>query len=125
MIERSISLSVPRVPQVPAALTFIDNKQIEQALDDVSSGLISLYQAEIEAVGAVDTGYLRDTVRVRSRRKGERFVASDAEYSGVVEFGWINRAKGQASYPGRWPAGRAVVLLGPVVEQAFARQIRR
>lgn len=118
-------LMVSPIPEIPEAITFIDNRQIEAALDDVSSGLVRVYKEEIEAVGAVDSGHLRDTVRVRSRRRGERYVASDAEYSGVVEHGWINRAKGQASYPGRWPAGRAIVLLGPVVEEAFARQLRR
>jgi len=118
------ALSVGYVPDVPEALTFIDNRQIESALSDVTDGLIRVYQQEFENVDAVDTGKTKRSVRKRGRGRFEKEVVADTPAL-VIEHGWIKRARGQDSYPGRWPAGRAVVLLGPVVEQAFDRQMRR
>ncbi len=100
-------------------------QQAERALDDISAGLIIIYKQEIAIVGAVDTRFFIDTVRIRSARQGVRMVASDAPYSGVVEHGWIYRARGQGSYPGRWPAARAIASLDRVIDTAFSHQLVR
>lgn len=97
----------------------------EDALEDIAEGLVGLYQAEIQAVNAIDTRFFIDTVRIRFATRGERHVASDAPYSGIVEHGWINRGRGQESYPGRFPAAKAVSRLEPVIEDAFTRQLFR
>lgn len=97
----------------------------EDALQEIAEGLVGLYKQEIIAVGAVDTRFFLDTVGIRFASRGERQVASDAFYSGIVEHGWIWRARGQDSYPGRFPAGRAIAQLEPVIEDAFTRQLYR
>jgi hypothetical protein len=97
----------------------------EPALDEIASGLIRLYQAQIMAVGAIDSGDFINTVEVREKGHRYRIVASKVSYSGVVEHGWIERARGQASYPGRFPAARAIGQLTPVIGDAFAHQMWR
>lgn len=118
------TLGVAYVPEfkVPALFT---SRQAEGALDTIAAGLVIIYKQEIAIVGAIDTRFFIDTVRIRSKKKGQRDVASDAPYSAVVEHGWIKRARGQVSYPGRWPAGRAIVMLDSVVESAFSHQLAR
>ena len=98
---------------------------VEAALDDIAKETVTLYQSFIEEVGAVSSGDFRDTVRVREVSLGERIVASDVAYSGVVEYGWINRARGQESYPGRHPAQMTVDALDSVVHDAFETQFIR
>lgn len=97
----------------------------EAALDTIAWGLVNIYQAEIEEVKAVRTGFFRDTVRVRQSARLIRWVGSLANYAAVVEHGWIYRARGQQSYPGRFPAARAIARLDTVVEDAFFHQLMR
>lgn len=97
----------------------------EDALQEIAEGLIGLYKEQIEAVDAVDSRFFLETVGIRFASRGERHVASDASYSGVVEHGWIFKAGGQESYPGRFPAARAVSMLEPVIDDAFQHQLFR
>ena len=75
--------------------------------------LADAYRNYVVAVGAVDTGELLGSIHVEdgfSPLFGERskFVVASALHSSVVEYGWIDRGQGQASYPGRYPARSAI-----------------
>lgn len=84
-------------------------------------------------VGAVRTGFFRNTIKERTLREASDFftseIASDAPYSDVIERGWIHRARGQASYPGRYPAQiaaeSAVLVIGPNFDQALGSYFGR
>lgn len=113
---------------VPDALRHIGgdvDSVFEPALDEIAKGLIKLYQYRIMAVGAIDSGDFINTVEVREKGSRYRVVGSQVSYSGVVEFGWIERAQGQASYPGRFPAAQAIGMMEPVIADAFAHQMWR
>lgn len=117
---------------IPDALRHLDqvlDDPLNAALDTIADGLTALYQATITSVGAVLSGRFRDTVHAReATRRGdlkERIVASDMYYSGIVELGWISRARGQASYPGRYPAKLTALQAGPVIYAAFDNQMTR
>lgn len=98
----------------------------EEALKEIAEGTVALYQGQIMAVKAIDTGYFINTVHVRSATsRFEREIASEAPYSGIVEHGWIYRGKGQESYPGRFPAARTIPQLAPIIGDAFAHQLGR
>lgn len=106
---------------------------IDAVADAVAELVAGLYVAAIASVGAVLSGRFRDKVKVRTaRREGAtrlREVASgdpgEVPYSGVVEFGWLHRARGQESYPGRFPARKAVSTAKPFVRDAIAGQMMR
>jgi hypothetical protein len=113
---------------IPSALRELGQdieSDAEAALVEIAEGLVTIYQEEIEAVGAVDTRFFLETVDIRYATRFERGVGSRAFYAGVVEHGWTARARGQESYPGRFPAARAISRLEPVIESAFDRQLRR
>jgi hypothetical protein len=117
---------------IPDALRHLDqvlDDPLNQALDAIAEGIVALYKSNITSVGAVLTGRFRDTVHVRSATRAgdlkERIVASDAPYSGVVEYGWLDRARGQSSYPGRFPAQATVQQAGPVINLAIDNQLMR
>lgn len=113
---------------IPDAVRFVGadiDDASELALEEIGIGLVGLYKGEAAAVGAIDTRFFIDTIGVRYATRFERGVGSLAPYSGVIEHGWIYRARGQASYPGRFPAARAVARLDSVIEDAFSRQMRR
>ena len=117
------------IPDALRHLKDIFDDVIEAALDDVAAGAVTLYQNTITSVGAVLSGRFRDTVHVRSASRSgdlrERIVASEVPYSGVVEEGWLRRAHGQESYPGRHPAKITVESAGPIVRDAFENQFLR
>lgn len=115
---------------IPDALRFIGGDVdaiYEPVLDEVAGGLVKFYQYQIMAVGAVDTAWFINHVRILAAGSRYRIVGAGPEvpYSGVVEHGWIERARGQASYPGRFPAGRAIGMIEPVIGDAFAHQMWR
>jgi hypothetical protein len=87
-------------------------RPIEQIDDAVAYYLADSYKYYIVAVGAVDTGELLMSVHVEEGPSGgglhTKYVIADADHAKIVETGWLNRAKGQASYPGRYPAQKAV-----------------
>jgi hypothetical protein len=118
--------------EIPDALRHIGDifhDPFEQAMDDIANGYVALYKGEIVSVGAVLSGRFRDRVHVRSAsRYGdtiEKIIASEVPYSGVVEYGWIERARGQASYPGRYPAARAIDRGQLMLREAFDNQLAR
>jgi hypothetical protein len=117
------------VPDAFRNLTQVLDDPLTAALDSIAAGVIALYQTTITSVGAVLTGRFRDTVHVREASRAgdlrERIIASDALYSGIVEFGWIYRARGQASYPARYPALITRDAAGPIIYDAFAMQMTR
>ena len=142
--------------------------QIEEMSDAAANYIADAYRHYVQAVGAVDTGELLESIHVEggditlysgggssyysSNRaiaeryagaKGsgiverkfskadlarfrvsdirpdeyyipddfgnhKRYVVASADHARVVEFGWTLRGRGQSSYPGRFPAGRAV-----------------
>lgn len=114
---------------IPDALRHLEGELSDFAvepLDEVADGIARRYQEEIEAVHAIDSRHFIDTVSSRAAtRRDERIVKSDAEYSGVVEHGWITRAKGQDSYPGRFPAARAVASVEDIITDAYSRAFNR
>lgn len=73
-------------------------------------------------IGAIRTGYFRQTVRERSLREaGDSWVseiASDAPYSDIVE-----RGRRDVNYPGRFPAQMATdaawTVIGPAFDVSF------
>jgi hypothetical protein len=99
---------------------------MEKALDILGGQMVRLYKEEITAVDAIDTRFFLDTVAVQEpHRPHERIVKSAAAYSGVVEQGWVYRARGQESYPGRFPAARAIGRIEPEIEDAFSQVLAR
>jgi hypothetical protein len=124
--------------EIPDALRNLEGAfvaPIEGAADEIADGIVGLYKGAIEGVGAVATGRFRDMVHVRTAtRSGEviqRVIASERKtdsgifLSGIIEFGWDERADGQGSYPGRFPALLAVENAGPVISDAFDNQFAR
>lgn len=111
------------------------NAPLEAAADEIADGLVDLYRRSIEGVGAVESGRLRDLVHIRTAtRSGDeivRAIASERKtdggefLSGIVEFGWTERANAQESYPGRFPAEIAVEEAGPVIRDALDNQFGR
>jgi hypothetical protein len=106
----------------------------EGIADEVAEEVAVRYRGAIEAVDAIDSGRFHNNVHARAAvRTGEfyeRTVISEDEegpipYSDVIERGWINRARGQASYPGRYPAMKAVDNLQPVVDESLIHQLER
>lgn len=120
--------------EIPEAIRMID-RSLEEVVTagfiDLAERMVEEYQGAIETVGAIDTGYFRDTVKVREMSieglEKTAYVASDAPYSGVVEYGWIVRGRGQASYPGRYPGNLAIsnLLTSGAVNSAFENQLMR
>jgi hypothetical protein len=115
---------------VPDALRHIGgdvDSVFDPALDEIAEGIIKVYQYQILAVGAIDTGWFINHVRLLAKGHRYRVVGAGPEvpYAGVVEHGWIERAKGQLSYPGRWPAARTIGMLEPIIGDAFAHQMWR
>lgn len=115
---------------IPDALRHLggDVDQIyDPVLEEIGEGLTRFYTAQVMAVGAVDTSWFINHIRILN--KGHRYIVVGAgpevNYSAVVEHGWIKRARGQASYPGRWPAARAIGMIEPVIGDAFAHQMWR
>lgn len=114
--------------EIPSGIRFLEanvGKAYDNALDEIAGGLAEIYRDEIQAAGAVDTRFFIDTVGIRYAKRNERGVGSLAGYAGVVEHGWIYRGQGQKSYPGRFPAAKAIVKLDAVVYDAFERQLYR
>lgn len=98
----------------------------EDALDIIGGRLVRLYKEEITAVDAIATRFFNDTVAVQEpHRLNERTVKSAASYGGIVEIGWVYRARGQESYPGRFPAARAIERIEPEIEDAFSQVMAR
>ena len=127
MFIRFPSLEIAAMP-APGSLRNLAQEigQIgELALTDIGDDFVSLYQQEIAAVGAVDSGDFMNTVKVRRQAWHQRDIASGVAYSGVVEEGWTKRARGQESYPGRFPAKRAIARMGPIIQSAFNNQLMR
>jgi hypothetical protein len=100
---------------VPEALYDISGqlqKPISEVDDAVAYYLADAYRSFIVAVGAVDTGELLFAVHVEEGPSGggisTKYVVADVDHAAVVEIGWTERAAGQASYPGRYPAQKAV-----------------
>jgi len=74
------------------------------------------YRYYVVAVGAVDTGAFLYSIRTEDGPYGSgitqsKYVVSQINYAKVVELGWVDRGRGQASYPGRFPAKKAVESL--------------
>lgn len=120
MLEFPI-LDIAGVVEIPHPLRELEEfiaTQSELALIDIADDLVNLYQQEIVAAGSVDTGFFLNTVRVRRANAGERDVASDAFYSGVV------RAKGSGGEViGPAIAERAASEMGRSIENAFNRYL--
>lgn len=117
------------IPDVLLRFQDVFEEPLETSAEAIAQAMVILYKDSITSVGAVLSGRFRNTVRIRSAtRRGdviERIVASDMPYSGVIEEGWLRRAHGQESYPGRHPAERAVERALPVVRDVFETQFNR
>jgi len=94
-----------------------DSSEIQANSEEILSAsafyIADLYRFYIIATGSVDTGEFLESVHVEPGTTSGTFdeqithVVASADHSRVIEFGWINRGKGQASYPGRYPAQKA------------------
>jgi hypothetical protein len=85
-------------------------------LSDASAQYLSdAYKYYVVVVGAVDTGELLYSIHVEEGPSGgdshRKYVVAGANHAKVVEIGWIERGQGQASYPGRFPAQKAIEFL--------------
>lgn len=100
------------VPEVLYDLSGALQKPISEVDDAVAYFLADAYRSFIVAVGAVDTGELLFAVHVEEGGEGgglsTKYVVADVDHAAIVEIGWTDRAAGQASYPGRFPAQKAV-----------------
>jgi hypothetical protein len=113
MLSLSMSIQVPgevlnlsRELQIP----------IDELSDAAANYLADAYQYYVVAVGAVKSGELLQSIHVQegpSSDGGDRLkhVVATANHAAVVEYGWIERGKGQLSYPGRFPAEKATMAL--------------
>jgi hypothetical protein len=88
---------------------------IRELSDAAAHYLEDAYKYYVAAVGAVRTGALLQSIHTEDKAgsSGEHHkqVVASVHYAAVVEFGWTERGKGQASYRGRYPAQKAVELL--------------
>lgn len=77
--------------------------------------LADAYKFYVVEVGAVDSGELLYSIHVEEGASGgsheRKYVRASANHAMVVEIGWTERAQGQESYPGRFPAAKAVEFL--------------
>ena len=109
-----MKLDVMRI-DVPEAVMNL-GEQLQDPMDDlldVSAHYIAgAYRSYIVKEGAVESGEFLRSVHVEGdfRLAGDRHkqVVADVGYSAVIEYGWISRGAGQASYPGRYPAQQAI-----------------
>lgn len=99
--------------------------EVSQSVKNLAGGSIRLFEA-VQDTGAGEIAVdWRGNVARRTGRFQDSIGARDAvmmgdvrtilinapaaeQYSGVYEFGWTNRARGQLSYPGRYAAKRAI-----------------
>lgn len=80
-----------------------------EELSEVSANyLADAYRFYVVAVGAVDKGELLYSIHVEDGPGFTKWVVASANHGMIVELGWIDRAQGQASYPGRHPAEKAI-----------------
>lgn len=88
---------------------------IEHLSDAAAHYLSDAYKHYVVEVGAVDTGELLESIHVEEGASGggehRKYVIASANHALVVEIGWTERGQGQASYPGRYPAAKAVEFL--------------
>lgn len=97
----------------PEILTLSERLQIpiEELSDAAALYLADTYKYYVAAVGAVDTGELLYSIHVEDGVGGSddhvKYVRAGAAHASVVEYGWTDRAQGQLSYPGRFPAQKA------------------
>lgn len=100
------------IPEILDNLSDSLQRPIEQIDEAITYFLADAYRTFIVAVGAVDKGELLFAVHVEEGPSGgglhTKYVVADVDHAAVVEFGWTERASGQASYPGRFPAEKAV-----------------
>lgn len=85
---------------------------INEIHDAAAQYLSDSYKFYVAAVGAVDTGDLITSIHVEEGPSGgvlhQKYVVAGVPYAIVVETGWTERGQGQASYPGRFPAQKAI-----------------
>lgn len=102
----------PVVPDVVYDISGQLQRPMEEVKDAIVYYLADAYRSFIVAVGAVDKGHLLFSVHVEEGPSGGgmfiKYVVADVNHAAIVELGWTNRAQGQASYPGRYPAQKAV-----------------
>lgn len=122
-----IEITAVHIPDAVRNIGADIDKVFEPALDLIAGGLAKFYQYQVMAVGAVDTSWFINHIRVFEKGSRYRVVGAgpEVDYSAIVEHGWIERAQGQLSYPGRWPAARAIGMMPPLIHDAFASQMWR
>jgi hypothetical protein len=99
---------------VPAELQDLSRhlqQPIEKIDDAIAFYLADSYRYYVQAVGAVDTGELLFSIHIEQGASGgginTKYVVASADHAKIVETGWLLRARGQTSYPGRYPAQKA------------------
>lgn len=109
MLNLNVRIDVPR-EVLHLSETF--EGRIDKLHDAAALYLSDAYKYYIYVVGAVDTGELLGSVHIEEGPSGGgdhiKYIVAGADHAMVVETGWILRAQGQASYPGRFPAQRAL-----------------
>jgi hypothetical protein len=113
---------------IPDAVRHIEDdvsKLYAPMVEVVSEGLVWFYKQETIAVGAVDTGWFLNHIRVLNRGPRYAVVGAGPEvpYSGAIETGWVERDG--SKFPGRYPAARAIALVEPLIGDALAHQMWR
>lgn len=81
---------------------------MDELIDAAALYISDAYKYYVVVVGAVDTGELLHSIHVEEGPGRVKYIRASADHAMVVEVGWIHRARGQASYPGRYPAQKAV-----------------
>lgn len=88
---------------------------IGEFADAAAHYLADSYKFYVVDVGAVDSGELLYSIHVEEGASGgdheKKYVVAGANHAMVVEIGWTERGQGQASYPGRYPAAKAIAFL--------------
>lgn len=111
---QNLSLRV-QVPDGALHLSRQFQEPLEELSDAVAHYLEDAYKYYSVVVGAVDTGEHLFSIHVEEGPSGgdeyQKYVVASSGHSMVIEIGWTERAKGQASYPGRFPAEKAVEFL--------------
>jgi hypothetical protein len=104
--------------EIPAGVLNL-SQELQSPIEDVSDAathyLSDAYKFYVVEVGAVDSGELLFSIHVEEGASGgdyhRKYVRAGAAHAMVVEVGWTERGQGQASYPGRFPAQKAVESL--------------
>lgn len=95
------------------------SQELQTPLDMLSDAsvqyLADAYKYYVVVTDSVDEGELLYSIHVEEGPSGgsqlTKYVVASSNHAKIIELGWTERAQGQLSYPGRFPAAQAIEFL--------------